>query len=206
MSFGERTLKDFSENLASRDAVPGGGGAAALVGAAGAALGCMVANLTIGKAKYAEHEDELKILLDKCNKIRLELIACIDKDAQVFEPLARAYRIPKDNPEKVVAMEGALKGACAVPLEIMAKCCLAIECCREFAEKGSAMALSDAASGAVFCKAALEGASLNVFINTKSMADRIYAYETDKAAEGMLKKYRPIADEAFTKAMERLRG
>lgn len=206
MSLAELNLKDFSAALASKEPVPGGGGAAALVGAAGAALGCMVANLTIGKPKYAQHEEELVALADKCEKLRRELIACIDKDAITFQPLAQAYRIPKDDPHRAEIMEGALKGACAVPLEIMAKCCLAIECCREFAEKGSVLALSDAASGAVFCKAALEGASLNVFINTKSMSDRIYAYETDMAAEGMLKKYRPIADEAFARATERLRG
>ena len=102
-------------------------------------------------------------------------------------------------------MEAALKEACSVPMEIMEKCCEAIELIVEFGAKGSKLAISDAGGGAAFCKAALKGASLNVYINTKSMADRAYAEELNKKADAMLEKYTKIADETFDSVLGRLK-
>jgi formiminotetrahydrofolate cyclodeaminase len=103
-------------------------------------------------------------------------------------------------------IEIVLKDACSVPMEIMEKCCEAIELIREFAAKGSALAISDAGVGAVFCKAALQGASLNVYINTKSMADKEYAAELNAKADAMLAKYPAMADEIYESVLARLKN
>ena len=90
-------------------------------------------------------------------------------------------------------------------MEIMEKCCEAIDLLVEFGAKGSALAISDAGVGAACCKAALKGASLNVYINTKSMADKAYAAELNEKCDAMLEKYTKIADEVFDSVLERLK-
>ena len=201
MSLYKLECDRFSEVLASKDAVPGGGGASALVAALGAALGSMVANLTVGKKKYADVEEEIIKLRTRANELREQFLILVQKDADNFEPLAKAYGMPKDTPqqqeEKARVMEAALKDACSVPMEIMRLCCEAIELQDEFAHKGSSLAVSDAGVGVEFCKAALRGASLNVFINTKLMADKDYAKKINAEAEGLLDKYTAKADEIF---------
>ena len=141
----------------------------------------MVGSLTVGKKKYADVEEEMWELKKKADKLQKELLHLIERDAEVFEPLSKAYGMPRETEEekaeKARVMEIVLKDACSVPMEIMEKCCEAIEIIVEFAAKGSTLAISDAGVGAAFCKAALQGASLNVYINTKSMADREYAAE-----------------------------
>ena len=175
MGFSTSTCTEFVEVLASKAPVPGGGGASALVGAVGTALGNMVGSLTVGKKKYADVEDEMYELKAKCDQLQKDFLRLIERDAEVFEPLSKAYGMPKETEEekaeKARVMEIVLKDACSVPMEIMEKCCEAIELIVEFGAKGSKLAISDAGVGAAFCKAALQGASLNVYINTKSMAD-----------------------------------
>ena len=209
MEIYKQSCEDFIEELASKAPVPGGGGASAFVGAVGVALGNMVANLTIGKKKYADVEDELTILREKAYVLQKELLLLIEKDAKVFEPLAAAYKLPKETEEekayKEKVMEEVLREASEVPMEIMEKICEAILLHKEFAAKGSVLAISDAGVGATFCKAALEGASLNVFINTKSMKDREYAEELNQKAEEMLSVYVPMAEEIFMSVKERLK-
>ena len=190
MGFSTVPCNEFVEVLASKAPVPGGGGASALVGAVGTALGNMVGSLTVGKKKYAEVEDEMWELKKKCDE--LPKLTTIRQDI-------------KEKAEKARVMEIVLKDACSVPMEIMEKCCEAIEVIVEFAAKGSTLAISDAGVGAAFCKAALKGASLNVYINTKSMADRAYAEELNKKADAMLEKYTKIADETFDSVLSRLK-
>lgn len=208
MEIYKQSCEDFIEELASKAPVPGGGGASAFVGAVGVALGNMVANLTIGKKKYADVEEELTVLREKAYVLQKELLLLVEKDAEVFEPLAAAYKLPKETEEekayKEKVMEEVLREASAVPMEIMEKICEAILLHKEFAAKGSVLAISDAGVGATFCKAALEGASLNVFINTKSMKDREYAEELNKKTEEMLAMYVPMAEEIFMSVKERL--
>ena len=115
------------------------------------------------------------------------------------------FTMTEEKAEKARVMEIVLKDACSVPMEIMEKCCEAIELIKEFAAKGSALAISDAGVGAVFCKAALEGASLNVYINTKSMKNREYAEELNAKCDAMLEKYTKIADEVFESVLGRLK-
>ncbi len=191
------TCRKFVEVLASNAPAPGGGGAAALVGAVGTALGNMVGSLTVGKKKYAAVEEEIIALKAKCDQLQKDLLDLVKKDADGFEPLAKAYGIPKDDPNRDEILEKATIEACAVPMEIMEKCCEALDCIRIFAEKGSRLAVSDAGCGAVCCKAALQSASLNVFINTKSMKTRDLAEEMNRKANEMLTKYCALADEIF---------
>ena len=207
--FIEGTCEDFIKVLGSGEPVPGGGGASALVGAVGIALGNMVASLTIGKKKYIDVENEMISLSSRANIMQSELLELVEKDSQAFGPLAKAYSLPKETEaekaEKSRILEEALRVACTVPLEIMEKCCRAIEMQREFAAKGSMLAISDAGVGVEFCKAALKGASLNVFINTKAMTNREYADEINGRASAMLEKYTAEAEEIFDNVLIRLK-
>ena len=198
MGFSTVPCNEFVEVLGSKAPVPGGGGASALVGAVGTALGNMVGALTVGKKKYADVEEEMKELMAKATTLQDELLHLIERDSEVFEPLSKAYGMPRETEEE-------LKDACSVPMEIMEKCCEAIDLIVEFAAKGSALAISDAGVGAAFCKAALEGASLNVYINTKSMKNREYAEELNAKCDAMLEKYTKIADEVFESVLGRLK-
>ena len=187
----------FVEVLASDAPAPGGGGAAALVGAIGTALGNMVGSLTVGKKKYAEVEAEIIALKAKCDALQTELLNQVEADEVNFLPLAKAYGIPKDDPTRDTVMEEATIIACSTPMKIMELCCEAIEYIAVFAAKGSRLAVSDAGCGAVCCKAALQAASLNVFINTKSLKNREVAEEMNAKANGMLNKYGAMADTIF---------
>lgn len=205
MKFEEMNINDFTEVLSSKEAVPGGGGASALVGAVGMALGNMVGSLTVGKKKYADVEYKIKDLMEQGETLRKELLSMMDKDAEAFAPLAKAYGIPKDDPSRDEIMEKALLTACEAPMDIMRAVCKALDIMEGFAAKGSALAISDAGVGAVCCKAALQGASLNVFINTKSMKNRECALEMEKEAETMLKKYCALADDIYETVVGRIR-
>ncbi|MDR1508921.1 MAG: cyclodeaminase/cyclohydrolase family protein [Synergistaceae bacterium] len=201
MKFSKLSCEEFVEILASKEAVPGGGGASSLVGAIGMALGGMVGSLTLGKKKYAAVQEDILALKAKADVIQADLIALIQRDAEVFEPLSKAYGMPSgtenEKTEKERVMAAALKECCAIPLQIMKKCCDAIELHKEFASKGTAIAISDVGCGVACCKAALQAASLNVFINTKSMADRELAEENNKLANEMLNVYSRLADEIY---------
>ncbi len=191
------SCRKFVEVLASNEPAPGGGGAAALVGAIGTALGNMVGSLTVGKKKYADVEAEIVALKAKCDALQTELLDQVEADDKGFVPLAKAYGIPKDDPNRDAILEEATITACAVPMHIMELSCQAIEYVQVFAEKGSRLAVSDAGCAAVCCKAALQAASLNVFINTKSLKNRQVAEEMNAKANGMLTKYCALADQIF---------
>ncbi|MBQ6999480.1 MAG: cyclodeaminase/cyclohydrolase family protein [Oscillospiraceae bacterium] len=191
------SCREFVSVLASDAPAPGGGGAAALVGAIGTALGNMVGSLTVGKKKYAAVEEEIIALKAKCDALQTELLNQVEADEVNFLPLAKAYGIPKDDPNRDKIMEEATIIACSTPMKIMELCCEAIDCIAVFAEKGSRLAVSDAGCGAVCCKAALQAASLNVFINTKSLKNRDVAEDMNRHANVMLNKYCQIADEIF---------
>ena len=200
----------FLEDLAGSAPAPGGGGAAALVGAAGAALGNMVGSLTVGKKKYAAVEADILVLNRRAAALRKQLEGLVQADADAFTPLAVAYKLPKETPEqqahKAAVLEAALEGACAVPLEIMSACCEGIALAAEYAEKGSVMAVSDAGCAALFCKAALQAAGLNVSINTRLMADKAHAAALNAQADAMLAEFVPQADRIYEKLTHSLRG
>jgi formiminotetrahydrofolate cyclodeaminase len=209
MGFAEKSCADFVSLLASKDPVPGGGGASALVGAIGIALGNMVGSLTVGKKKYAGVEGDIIRLKKESDRLQGDFLTLIQRDAEVFEPLSRAYGLPKETEaekaEKTRVMEGALKEACSVPLEIMKKCGEAIKVIEEFAAKGSRLAISDAGVGVLFCKAALAGASLNVYINTAAMTDRSYAEDINRQTNALLVEYEALADKIFKGVKDQLK-
>ena len=191
------SCRKFVEVLASDAPAPGGGGAAALVGAIGTALGNMVGSLTVGKKKYAEVEEEIIALKAKCDALQTELLNQVEMDEVNFLPLAKAYGIPKDDPNRDKVMEEATIIACSTPMKIMELCCQAIDYIEVFAAKGSRLAVSDAGCGAAICKSALQAASLNVFINTKTLKNREVAEEMNTKALTMLDTYGAKADTIF---------
>jgi formiminotetrahydrofolate cyclodeaminase len=203
MDLRDTPITGFSAALASKAAVPGGGGASALAGALAADLGHMVGALTAGKKKYAAVEEDIQSLMRRAEELSAELLRCIDDDAAAFEPLSRAYGIPKDDPSRDEVMEKCLREAASVPLRIFDLCCDVIDLEREFAEKGSVLAVSDAATGAALARGALMGAAVNVKVNTKSMKDREYAANIDRQVDERMDKYMKLADEVFDKVYGR---
>lgn len=188
MKMLEQSAVDFIGALSSNAPVPGGGGASATVGALAAALGMMVTNLTIGKKKYADYEEELIRCRSELEGLRDRLITLTDKDAEAFEPLSRAYSLPKDAPDYERIMEEALLTASLAPLEIMDT---ALECAHVLevlVEKGSRLAISDVGVGIYFAQAAIEGASLNVYINTKMMKERTRAEALNDRADAIIRE------------------
>lgn len=202
----DSSCRDFAAVLAAKESVPGGGGAAALVGALGVALGSMVGNFTTGKPKYAEFEEDIQRMLAQAEAIRCRLLDLVDEDAAAFFPLSQAYGIPKEDPTRAETLEACTKDALAGPFEMMQQICLAIELLEEMGEKGSRMLISDVGCGASLCAAALEAAAMNVFINTKSLQDRAYADDIDAKCDAMLEEYIPRAHTVASQVMESIRN
>lgn len=200
----EKNVDKFLAELASSAPTPGGGGAAALCGALAIALGNMVGNLTQGKKKYADVQEDIQALNAEAEALRADFVTLIDADAEAFAPLSRAYGIPKDDPSRAEVMEAALKRAAEPPLEIIRKCAEALDLIAEYAAKGSALAISDAGCAAALAIAAMKAAALNVRINTKSMADREAASEMNAEAAGLCEKYEKEAEEIYQNVYGRL--
>ena len=169
------SIKEFLGKLGSAAPVPGGGGAAALGGALCAALCSMVAALTSGKKKYAQYQEDIDRIARETAEITETMENLIEKDAEAFEPLSKAYGIPKEDPNRERILEEALRVACTAPLEILREACRLVLILEELAVKGSRLVLSDVGVSAAACAMALRSAALNVYINTKLMKDRAYA-------------------------------
>lgn len=200
----EKNIDKFLEALASSAPTPGGGGAAALCGALGIALGNMVGSLTLGKKKYADVQEDIAELNAKAEALRAGFVALVDADAEAFAPLSRAYSIPKDDPARDEIMEPALLRAAEAPLEIMRRCAEALELISGYAAKGSALAISDAGCAAALCGAAMEAAALNVKINTKSMKNRAVADNINAEMNELLQKYFALSQEIYNDVSGRL--
>lgn len=208
-SFTALPCNDFVEILASKAAVPGGGGASALVGSIGVALGHMVGSLTLGKKKYAAVEEDIQRCQQKANSLAKRLLDLMDEDARAFEPLSKVYGLPHATPEetarKAQVMEQALLTACGAPMEILHACAEAIDLMAEYAAKGSRLALSDAGAGAALLKGALQAASLNIYINAKSLQDRAEADRLTAEADRLVAEYGAKADEIFSAVQREIR-
>ena len=204
------TVEKFLSTLSSKEPVPGGGGASALAGALGNALGQMVANLTIGKKRYAQWEDEIKGLLARMETLQREFVILVDRDEEVFAPLAAAYGLPAGTEEekarKAEVMEQRLLDASYVPLEVMEKAVEMLGILDVLAVKGSRMAVSDVGVGVQFVRTALLGAVMNVYINTKSMKDREKAEELNREAEELVRNGTQAADRIYEVVLAGLRG
>lgn len=192
-----KSVTEFTELIASTAPAPGGGGASAAVAAVAVALGDMVGELTVGKKKYADVEEDMRTLMARAQQLRCRLLELIDEDDENFSPLAKAYGIPKDAPGRDEEMERCLRLAASAPIEIFTICCEVIEMQDQFARKGSKLMLSDAATGAAFARGALLGAAANVKVNTKLMKDRKYAEKINAQLDEKLEKYCAMADGIF---------
>ena len=199
--FNKLSVEEFTETLSSKEPVPGGGSAAALAGALGAALGGMIAGITIGKPKYADVREEVQGIKETLYVLQKELLELVEKDAEVFAPLAEAYRMASgsepEKREKERVMQACLIEATLVPLGIMEKCAMTFPLIEKLAEKGSALAISDAGCAAALSKAAIQAAWLNVRINTRLIKDKEFAVEVETRGQELLNESIPLADRIY---------
>ena len=203
-------LDDFLDALASAAPVPGGGSAAALSGAAGAALGAMSLNLTIGKKKYAAAEEELRAALSELDTLREVFLSLADKDEEVFLPLSKAYGLPKKSEEeqkvRTAYMEQALTDATEVPLQVMDYACQALRVLRKTVEIVSPLSVSDTGVAALFLKTAVKGAGMNVLINLKSMQEGMRKDRFRERYQRSQSQGEQLSDEVIRKTEERIGG
>ena len=198
----ELSLNEFTNQLSSAAPVPGGGGASALMGAVSASLCSMVGNLTSGKKKYAEYQQDIERIMARALELNEDMLTLIEKDAEAFEPLAKAYSIPKEEPGRDEILEKALYEAALAPLEIVKKSKEVSELISELVIKGSRLAISDVGVAASACEACAKGASMNVYINTKLMKNRDVAAKLNEEALSL------VADvcSACSKAYDEVKG
>ena len=179
------SVQSFLDALASQSSTPGGGSAAAVMGAMGAALVSMVCNLTIGKKNYAEVEAEMQALLRQSEELRHKLIGMINDDVEAFNLVMAAYGQPKNSEEekarRAAAIQRALMQATQVPLNCAQACSEVMQLARRAAEKGNVNVVSDAGVAVLAAYAALKSAALNVYVNTAAIKD--YAFNAGKLAE-----------------------
>ena len=203
------TCKEFIDALASGEPVPGGGGASALAGSLGIALGSMVANITLNSKKYENVWDDIKKILVKTESLKDDLAALISKDADGFKHVVKAMKMPKESDDEKKARDSAMQKALRIsaeaPLEMMRKCGEALILLDELYEKGSKGVVSDVGVGAVLCGAALEGASLNVYANTKYMKNRTYAEDLNKKTKEILENGAAMSRAIYKKAEDSIR-
>ncbi|MCQ2546315.1 MAG: cyclodeaminase/cyclohydrolase family protein [Clostridia bacterium] len=201
MTYSEKTCRDFVSAVSTPEPIPGGGSVAALVGALGAALSTMVASLTLSSKKYIAVEAEMEKNIQEIHRIQEDLIELVQKDIDNFEPLAKLYKMKSDDPEEKKkireAKQKALYEACIVPMEIIKKCGRAIELSQEFAVKGNKVVIADSGSSAVLCKAAMQAASFNIYINTNMMKDKELAHKINGETAQRIVYYGALADSVF---------
>ncbi len=200
----DKTIKQFTEELCSNAPVPGGGGASALMGALSASLCSMVGELTTGKKKYAEYQIDIERILADSKYLNNELLDLMQKDADAFEPLSKAYGIPKDDPERDDILEAALVVAAQAPYDIVIKCKEVAALVEELVTKGSRLAISDVGVAASACRAAATGAAMNVYINTKLMKNRKYAEQLNEETNRAIDEIVAICDKAYKEVYEGL--
>ena len=202
----ERSLYGFLDELSSGAPTPGGGGASAVCGAVAAALGSMVGNLTSGKKKYAEYQEEIEATIAKCGILVKEFEALAEKDEKVFEPLAKAYSIPKDQEGRDKILEGVLREASTAPYEVVEKAYETALILDRLAVIGSRLAVSDVGVAAAACETAAKGAAMNVYINTKSMKDRAYAEELNQKTIDLVDRTAGICSKVYDEVKSILIG
>ena len=201
----EKSCIEFADALAAKISVPGGGGAAAYVGALGVALGNMTANFTTGKKKYAEYEEDIQRMLAEGEELRLKLLDLVEADAAAFEPLSKAYAYPKEDPKRDEVLEEATMNALKAPIEMVETLAKVIALLEEMQVKGSKMLISDVGCGALFAGAAMEAAAMNVFVNTKSLKNRDVATKINNHMDELLERSLPVAYDTAEKVTDQIR-
>lgn len=201
----DKTCRDFAEALAAREPVPGGGSASAYVGALGASLCSMVAHYGACNPRFAEVEDDLRHAVAASGRIGFELLELVEEDVRAYGLVSAAYGMERDNPHRSEVIQDALHEAALPPYRIMVACSRVLALLEEVADKSSRQLLSDVACGAVFCRAALQSASLTLFANTTSMKDRERAEELERECDALLDTWLPRADGLAKRAADAAR-
>ncbi len=195
------SCEKFADETFSSAPVPGGGGVAALAGSIGAALAGMVCNLTTGKKKYAQYEEDIQRITGEARALMNELMAQIDRDAENFYPLSKCYGLPAnteaEKAEKEQKMQAALKVAITAPIDIVRLAYKAIALHQELAVKGSKLAVSDVGCGVLMLKAAMQCGWLNVMINLKSIHDKDFIAAVEAELKPMLAEGEAMADAIY---------
>lgn len=198
----------FLERLASADATPGGGSAAAVMGAMGAALAAMVCRLTVGKADYAAVQAEMQKALIECDALRQRLVGMVAEDVAAFDALMAAYRLPKasdaDKAARSAAIQAGLQGATEAPLRCARACADVVRLCARVARHGNLNVISDAGVGVLAAAAALRSAALNVYINAPSIKDRGFAEARLAEVETLQAEVLPLAEQVFDQVRGKL--
>jgi formiminotetrahydrofolate cyclodeaminase len=202
------TIANFLDELASEKPTPGGGGAAAVSGAIGAALVSMVCNLTIGKKNYEAVEADLQKVLAKAEKLRAELTAAIEEDVVAFNGVMGAYGLPRatdeDKAKRTEAIQSALKAATLAPLAACKACFEVIDLSREAAEKGNLNVISDAGVAVLAANAGLRSCALNVFINAKAIKDRDFAEKQLAEVNALLDRAAAETEAVYQKVRDKI--
>ena len=205
MQLSKITCEEFAQKLSSKEPVPGGGGVAALVGALGAALGSMVGNYSIGKKKFLGLEEKHQEIIDKSCDLMVKLLALIDEDAENFEPLSKAYGMPKDTPEqaaeKEAVLQKCLKNAAQGPIKMVEYIYEAIKLQEELVDISTKIIIY-VGCGVQFLKAALNSASLNVTVNLNSINDEAYVKEVNDKMAKLVADGSTICDKVYAKVVE----
>ena len=201
MKLAELTTAGFADLLASDAPAPGGGSAAALEGALGAALTAMVCSLTVGKKKYAEHEELAKSVQARAADLKERFVDVMDRDTEAFNVVSAAFGMPKATDEEKAARSEAiqegLKGCTKTPFEMMELAVEALELTASVLGKSNDSAASDLGVSALSLRAAIQGAWLNVLINIGSLKDAALAEDYRQRGEALLAKALPLADEIY---------
>ena len=195
----EQSCIGYSELLAAKKSVPGGGGAAALVGALGVALAAMVGNFTAGKKKYADVEEQVVALIARSEELRKQCLALSDKDGEIFAVLAKVYSLPEETDAEKAAKADAMEKACmesiTVPMDILRAGYEALKIHKEMGQIGNPLLISDIACGSIMLLAAMEAAEPTIYINLGSIRDEAYKADIVKESTELLAQARALKSE-----------
>ncbi len=202
------TLTKFMDDLASAEPTPGGGGAAAAMGSMGVALLSMVARLTLGKKGYEGVTEEMQRQLDESEALRVRLFELVDLDAQVFNQLMAAYRLPKENDDQKAtrseAIQSGLQEATRVPLTCAEACAAGIRLAARSAEIGNRNVISDTGAGVLALLAALRASALNVSINVPSIKNGDFAEMARSRTASLMEECLPLAEAVHERVKARM--
>jgi formiminotetrahydrofolate cyclodeaminase len=204
----DQSVASFLDNLASSASTPGGGSAAAIMGAMGAALTSMVCNLTVGKKNYAEVEDDMQAAVKKTEQLRAELVEMIKADVDAFNKVMAAYGMPKESDEQKAeradAIQQGLKEATDVPLACASLCRDVIDISEEVARKGNKNVISDSGVSVLAAHAGLKSAALNVYINVGGIKDSDFVKDRLGQLEQLLEGSDAKTESIYQLVKERL--
>jgi len=210
MELTKMNLTEFCHALASKEPAPGGGSAAAMAGAMGIGLTAMVANLTVGKKKYAEHEELMQQILTEATALQEGLIAAIDRDTEAYNGVSAVFAIPKETDEdkakRAAAMQAALKTATLVPYEVMGLCGKALAVTQRAVGRSNTNCTSDLGVAALNLSAAATGAWMNVLINLGGIKDGEFAGKIKADGEAMMAKMEKASRSVINQVMGELNG